>query len=266
MNAPYTPRLGSILVSPSIADARSGQEVEMACFSSGSSSKKRKRLDHTIFREDSEGVLVGDFPQNDSNRQCSDDSTSSIPDELQEGGGKSRHLAAARQGSPSKDLSLNSTVQPSDISLKSTEFTTHLAAFEESDSYESRAPNIAGGSRGKSLSWAIEMARLSYLVNIVNYSGQDLVYKDSQRDYNVTRKGVPIKVRIIAWGPSGREVRVVPRMAANDNLLEVEFRKNMDLAVFIEELNTQSRFKLMVHDRYLDCEANISQLNVRLNV
>jgi hypothetical protein len=155
-NAPYTPRLGSILVSPLIADAletsgsvqSSGPEEEIVCFASSSPSKKRKRPDHTIVREDLKEMLAGDFSQNDSNRQCSDDPSNSIPDELQKGGGKLRHLAASRQGSPSKDLSLNTTVKPSEISLKN-------------------------------LSWAIEMARLSYLVYIVNYFGRDLVYQDN---------------------------------------------------------------------------------------
>jgi hypothetical protein len=77
---------------------------------------------------------------------------------------------------------------------------------------------------------------------------------------------VPIKVRIIAWGPSGREGRLVSRMTANDNLLEIEFRKKKDLAGLIKELDTQSRFKLTRYDRYLDCKANISKLNVDLKV
>jgi hypothetical protein len=233
-----------------------------------------QKLSQSLAGEDSEGRLAKKFVQIDGKRRNSDINMSSDLDELQNGGDTVRHLATSRQSSPTKGShstikaassnELSKGLPESDIKP------TDWAKAEPKARNSSHARDGIGRLREKSPSWAIEIAELSYAGQVVNDSGLGLVYKDTSRVYTVISNGKPTSVLIqpdklqsITWGTSGCKVRFgFSKTGTGDNTLDIEFRRERDIAELVKKLHTQSLCKMKACDRYSDFVANMSKFGL----
>ena len=280
--APHVPHQRTIQHSTSTASVSNISRIlkgssagkQSPIFPTSSQISNMQKLSHSLAGEDPDGSLAKKFVQIDGKRRNSDIYMSSDLDELQNGGDTVRHLATSRQSSPTKcshsKIKAASSNEFSKGLPESDIKPTNWAKTEPKARNSSHARDGIGRLREKSPSWAIEIAELSYAGQVAKDSGLGLVYKDTSRVYAVMSNGKPTSVLIqpdklqsITWGTSGCKARFgFSKTGAEDNTLDIEFRRERDIAELVKKLHTQSLCKTKTRDRYSDVVANMNKFRL----
>lgn len=116
-----------------------------------------------------------------------------------------------------------------------------------------------GRLREKKSPWFVELAAVSLSGSLVSDGNIALVHDEKSASYVVRRDGVLTSLRIqpqkllrIHWEGSGRKVRFMSsKSGTDDNVLDLEFRKEKDVHQLLKRVDVQAGSKVESRDRYV---------------
>ena len=229
----------------------------------------KQQQTHSVLRdyqEDRPRRLANKFMPVDGLRRSSDVNMSSDLDELQEQGNTVGHIAdssnassgtRSRQSSPTKvPASTSRPISSPELSHGLPESNIKPSTFATNESKkQARVQELIGRLREKKPPWAIEVAALSYVGELIPGPGIGLVFCEKDKSYAINRDGratniriLPDKLRKIQYAEQGGKVRFQSsKSGTEDAMLDLEFRSDKDASDLVSRLVRQSGCKAESH-------------------
>lgn len=243
------------------------QPLMSAHHTNGTSNQQNSKTHNEHGHDGTTAKLADTFIATDGKRRGSDPLISSDIDELQLGTTVGLHpdekalssIQRSRKSSPSKaSLDICIPAEPSeDMELDPS--TIRPTRFESMTKHSGGARSDGGRPRERKAPWAIGVAAVSTGGEIASPNDMALVHDEKNGSYVLMRDGRPLPVSVqlqklqkIFWAPSSHKVRFMSsKTGTEDNVIDLEFRKEKDVADLVGKLQLQAGCKTPSFDRYV---------------